>query len=120
MAKEQPVRLALVGVAVAAMVLAVAVVASTAHAGDPKQIHPPMFECASAGTLRVTCHGSFADGSSAAGIAVRVLDKTDHVVYVGVVDRNGRVSFRRPDAEFSVVFDAGRGNVLTLLGSDMT
>lgn len=93
---------------------ATAVVASNPH------LHQPTFQCANSGSLRVTCRGAFADGSSAEGITVRVLDKRDRVVYVGTVDRLGRVSFRKPDAEFTVVFDAGGGNVLTLLGAEMT
>ena len=84
------------------------------------QMNQPTFECANAGALRVTCRGSFADGTSAAGIVVRVLDKHDHVVYVGSVDTLGRVTFRKPDAEFHVVFDAGQGNVRTILGSELT
>src|SRR5687768_3824025 len=84
------------------------------------QLHQPTFQCANAGALRVTCRGSFLDGTSAAGVTVRVLDKNDHVVHVGTVDRNGHVTFRKPDAEFHVVFDAGQGNVLTILGSEMT
>jgi hypothetical protein len=93
--------------------------AMSAVASNP-HLHQPTFECTDSGSLRVTCRGGFADGTSAAGITVRVLDKRDRVVYVGTVDRLGRVSFRKPDAEFSVVFDAGEGNVLTLLGSEMT
>jgi hypothetical protein len=120
MAMEQPMRPALVSMAAAAMVTALALAASPAEASGPKKTHPPMFECASSGALRVTCRGSFADGTSAAGIVVRVLDKTDRVVYAGLVDKLGRISFRKPDAQFSVVFDAGGGNVLTLLGSEMT
>jgi hypothetical protein len=85
-----------------------------------QHLHQPTFECANSGSLRVTCRGGYADGSSGEGITVRVLDKRNHVVYVGTVDRLGRVSFRKPDAEFTVVFDAGGGNVLTLLGSEMT
>jgi hypothetical protein len=107
---------------VVAIALAIAMVATMlpAEASGPRKAHPPMFECTSSGSLRVTCRGSFADGTSAAGIVVRVLDKADHVVYAGTVDKLGRVSFRKPDAQFSVVFDAGEGNVLTLLGSEMT
>jgi hypothetical protein len=109
-----------VNVATVGLALAMVAAMLPAQASGPKKVHPPMFECASAGALRVTCRGSFADGTSAAGIVVRVLDKTDRVVYAGTVDKLGRVSFRKPDAQFSVVFDAGEGNVLTLLGSEMT
>jgi hypothetical protein len=119
MAMEQPMRPARIGLAAAAFAAAL-IAGSPAGASDPGKIHPPMFECASSGALRVTCRGSFADGTSASGIIVRVHDKMNHVIYAGIVDRLGRVSFRIPDAQFSVVFDAGGGNVLTLLGSEMT
>jgi predicted helicase len=84
------------------------------------QMRQPTFSCANNGALRVTCQGSFLDGSSAAGVTVRVLDKRDRVVYVGTVDSQGRISFRKPDAEFHIVFDAGQGNVITILASEMT
>jgi hypothetical protein len=115
MAMELLARRRLVGIAVATLL------------GGPlwpgasfAQLHQPTFECANSGALRVTCHGSFLDGASAAGVVVRVLDRHDRVVYVGTVDRLGRITFRKPDAEFHVVFDAGQGNVLTILGSEMT
>jgi len=84
------------------------------------QMHQPTFSCVNSGAVRVTCQGSFLDGTSAAGITVRVLDKHDRIVYVGTVDKQGRFSFRKPDAEFHIVFDAGQGNVVTVLASDMT
>lgn len=115
MAMDQPMRRMLVSLGAVALASAVL----SAAASGPRTSSAPMFECGSSGSLRVTCRGSFSDGTSAAGIVVRVLDKTDHIVYAGLVDRHGRVSFRKPDAQFSVVFDAGEGNVLTLLGSEM-
>jgi hypothetical protein len=84
------------------------------------QMHVPSFQCVSNGALRITCVGNFLDGRSAAGITARVFDKHDRVVYVGTVDSQGRITFRRPDAEFHIVFDAGQGNVLTILASEMT
>jgi hypothetical protein len=84
------------------------------------QMHVPTFQCADSGALRITCVGHFVDGASAAGITARVFDKHDRLVHVGTVDSQGRISFRKPDAEFHIVFDAGQGNVLTILGSEMT
>jgi hypothetical protein len=115
MARELPIRRRLVGGAVALLVL----VASLPGVSSAQTIQPT-FECADSGALRVTCRGSFVDGSSAAGIVVRVFDKDDHVVYVGNVDSQGRFTFRKPDAGFHVVFDAGQGNVMTILASEMT
>ena len=111
MAKELPSRLAvwaLLGLAASA--------ASQAH----QPLHIPTFQCENSGALRVTCVGTFIDGRSAAGIAARVFDKHDHLVYVGTVDSQGRITFRKPGAEFHIVFDAGQGNVLTILASEMT
>ena len=116
MAKDLPGRMQW-----AASVAALLILGSAASAGDHhSQLHIPTFQCADNGALRVTCVGTFLDGRSAAGITARVFDKHDHLVYVGTVDSQGRITFRKPDAEFHIVFDAGQGNVLTLLASDMT
>ena len=103
-----------------AALLATAIVGFSSIAMGSAPMHQPTFACANSGALRVTCVGSFVDGSSAAGITVRVFDKRDHVVYVGTVDSQGHITFRKPDAEFHIVFDAGQGDVLTILGSEMT
>jgi hypothetical protein len=115
MAKDLPGRMQW-----AASIAALLILGGAASAGDHMQMHVPTFQCADSGPLRVTCVGSFLDGRSAAGITARVFDKHDHVVFVGTVDLQGRITFRKPDAEFHIVFDAGQGNVLTLLASDMT
>jgi hypothetical protein len=112
MAMELPVRLAVIAAAILLGGVSLPGVTSTLT-------HQPKFDCVSSGSLRITCHGSFIDGTSAAGIVVRVLDKQGRIVYVGTVDRLGRITFRKPDAEFNVVFDAGEGNVLTISGSDV-
>jgi hypothetical protein len=115
MAKDLPGRMQW-----AASVAALLILGSAASAGDYAQMHVPTFQCVNSGALRVTCVGTFLDGRSAAGITARVFDKHDRLVYVGTVDSQGRITFRKPDAEFHIVFDAGQGNVLTLLASDMT
>jgi hypothetical protein len=115
MAKELPGRMQWFA-AVAALLF----LGGTVPAVCQAQMHVPTFQCVNNGVLRVSCVGTFLDGRSAAGIAVRVFDKRDRVVYVGTVDSQGRITFRKPDAEFHIVFDAGLGNVLTILGSDMT
>jgi hypothetical protein len=108
------------GTGSASGLLALLMVVASAPGAGSVPMHLPTFACANSGALRVTCVGSFVDGSSAAGITVRVFDKRDRVVYVGAVDPQGRISFRKPDAEFHIVFDAGRGTVLTIFGSEMT
>lgn len=39
------------------------------------QAHTPLFSCYDNGDGSVTCEGGFSDGSSAAGVAVRVEDE---------------------------------------------
>jgi hypothetical protein len=120
MARELPIPQWLVHGALAPLAVCIAFPAMASPQTGQPLAHQPTFVCTNTGALRVTCHGSFLDGTSAAGIAVRVLDKHDRVIHTGKVDHNGRITFRKPDAEFHVVFDAGQGNVLTLLASDMT
>ena len=115
MAKDLPGRMQW-AVSIAALLILGAASSAVCQA----QMHVPTFQCVNNGVLRVTCVGNFLDGRSAAGITARVLDKHDHVVYVGTVDSQGRITFRKPDAEFHIVFDAGQGNVLTILASEMT
>jgi len=115
MAMELPTRRRLVGGALTLLVLG-----ALAPEVSCAQTHQPTFACTSTGAIRVTCQGSFLDGASAAGVTVRVLDKRDRIIYVGTVDPQGRVTFRMPDAEFHIVFDAGQGNVVTILASEMT
>lgn len=115
MAKELPGR-----IQSAASVAALLILGNAAPASNQALMHIPTFQCTNKGALRVTCVGTFLDGKSAAGITARVFDKHDHVVYVGTVDSQGRITFRKPDAEFHIVFDAGQGNVLTILASEMT
>ena len=116
MAKDLPGRMQWAASVAALLILGTA----AASGGDHSAMHVPTFQCANYGALRVTCVGTFLDGRSAAGITVRVFDKHDRVVYVGTVDSQGRTTFKKPDAEFHIVFDAGQGNVLTILGSEMT
>jgi len=115
MAMELPIRRRCIGVAVALLGMG-ALLPGVSSA----QVLQPVFECVDSGALRVTCRGAFLDGSSAAGITVRVFDKANQLVYVGTVDRQGRFTFRKPDEEFHIVFDAGRGKVMTVLAAEVT
>jgi len=82
--------------------------------------HSAVFDCFNETDGRVTCEGGFSDGSSAAGVPVKVLDTQDKLLLSGTIDKEGRFSFTRPSGDFRVVFDAGQGHSVTLLGSDIT
>lgn len=82
--------------------------------------HSAVFDCFNEKEGTVTCEGGFSDGSSAAGVPVKVLDTGDKLLLSGAIDKEGRFSFKRPAGDFRVVFDAGQGHSVTLLSSDIT
>jgi hypothetical protein len=82
--------------------------------------HSAVFDCFNEKDGRVTCEGGFSDGTSAAGVPVKVLDSQDKLLLSGAIDKEGRFSFKRPPGDFRVVFDAGKGHAVTLLSSDIT
>ena len=68
------------------------------------------------GTIYI--EGGFSDGSSAAGIPVRMEDADDNTLWEGVLDEFGAVeSVPIPDVRpYYVIFDAGPGHVVTKEG----
>jgi hypothetical protein len=82
--------------------------------------HSAVCSCFDNGDQTVTCEGGFSDGSSAAGVALRVLDARDKVLVEGKMDGSGTFTFKKPDVEYHVVFDAGQSHVVTIDGGDIT
>jgi hypothetical protein len=82
--------------------------------------HSAVCSCFDNGDRTVTCEGGFSDGSSAAGVAIRVFDAHDKVLVEGKMDGSGAFTFAKPDVEYHVVFDAGQSHVVTIDGGDIT
>jgi hypothetical protein len=82
--------------------------------------HSAVCTCFDNGDQTVTCEGGFSDGSSAAGVSIRVFDAHDKVLVEGKMDGSGTFMFRKPDVEYHVVFDAGQSHVVTIDGGDIT
>ena len=82
--------------------------------------HTPLCFCYDNGDGTVTCEGGFSDGSSAAGVDVRVIDKSGTVLIKGKFDKNSEFMFKRPKGNFTVVFDAGPGHVLKIDSSKIS
>jgi hypothetical protein len=85
----------------------------------PAQAHTPLFDCFDNGDETITCEGGFSDGSSAAGVDIRVVDAQGKVLEQGELDAQGSILLKRPAGEFSVVFAAGEEHSLTVLGDDI-
>lgn len=81
--------------------------------------HTPLFDCFDNGDATLTCEGGFSDGASAAGVGVRMLDAQGKVLEQGKLDDKGSISFKRPQGEFSIVFDAGAEHSISVLGDDI-
>jgi hypothetical protein len=74
--------------------------------------HTPYMACFDNGDGTITCNGEFSDGSSAAGVAVRVVDENDKILLSGRMDDDGEYTFGKPAGVFTVVFDAGPGHLV--------
>jgi hypothetical protein len=82
--------------------------------------HSAVCSCFDNGDQTITCEGGFSDGSSAAGVAIRVFDAHDKVLVEGKMDGKGSFTFAKPDVEYHVIFDAGQSHVVTIDGGDIT
>jgi len=85
----------------------------------PAFAHNPICNCYKNPDDTVTCEGGFSDGTSAEGVAIRILDARDRVLIDGKMDKDNKFSFKQPPVEFHVVFDAGQGHLVTIYQEDI-
>jgi hypothetical protein len=97
----------------------VLLLASTLFASPFSHAHTPLFDCFDNGDMTITCEGGFSDGSSAEGVAIRLLDAQGKVLEQGKLDDRGSITMARPEGEFSVQFTAGSDHSITVLGDDI-
>lgn len=76
--------------------------------------HNPICECESAAGDEIVCTGGFSDGSGAPGVTLDVISYDEEVLVPGKLGEDSRLSFKRPDGEFYVLFDAGPGHVVEI------
>jgi len=76
--------------------------------------HTPLFSCYDNGDGTVLCEAGFSDGSSASGVAVRVLDGAGEPIHEAQMDANSEFIFDMPDGDYSVQFDAGEGHQINV------
>ena len=82
--------------------------------------HTPLCSCYDNGDGTVTCEGGFSDGSSAAGVEMRVLDSANKVVIKDKMDEDSEFTFKKPEGDYKVEFDAGPGHLVEVQGSEIT
>lgn len=76
--------------------------------------HNPMCECKAIDAEQIKCTGGFSDGSGAPGVTLDVISYDEEVLVPGKLGEDSRLSFKRPDGEFYVLFDAGPGHVVEI------
>ncbi len=81
--------------------------------------HTPLCSCYDLGDGTVLCEGGFSDGSSAAGVAIRVLDDSGNPILEGEMSEQSEFEFDKPDGDYKVVFDAGPGHEVEIAGEDI-
>ncbi|MGV3592639.1 MAG: hypothetical protein ACO1PZ_13200, partial [Gammaproteobacteria bacterium] len=68
----------------------------SSFAALPAHAHTPLFDCFDNGDETLTCEGGFSDGSSAAGVSIRVLDAQGKVLEQGELGEDGSILLKRP------------------------
>ena len=82
--------------------------------------HTPLCSCSDEGDGTILCEGGYSDGSSAAGVEMRVLDSTGKVIVKGKMDEDSEFAFKKPEGEYTVIFDAGPGHEVKVPSSEIT
>lgn len=85
----------------------------------PALAHNPMCECSESGTGQITCKGGFSDGSGAPGVTLDVIGYDEQVLLASKLGNDSTLTFKRPDGEFYVLFDAGPGHVVEVDHADI-
>ncbi|TLP52932.1 MULTISPECIES: hypothetical protein [Pseudomonas] len=90
----------------------------TLLAAPPVLAHNPMCDCTESGD-QITCKGGFSDGSGAPGVTLDVIGYDEQVLMASKLGDDSTFTFKRPDGEFYVLFDAGPGHVVEVDHADI-
>ncbi|MEG1628204.1 hypothetical protein [Pseudomonas sp.] len=86
---------------------------------SPALAHNPMCECKPIDGEQIECTGGFSDGSGAPGVTLDVIGYNEEILVPGKLGENSKLTFKRPDGEFYVLFDAGPGHVVEIDYADI-
>jgi len=81
--------------------------------------HTPLCSCYDNGDGTVTCEGGFSDGSSAAGVQMRVENTDGKELIKGKMDKDSEFTFKKPSGEYKVIFDGGEGHAVEIKSKDI-
>ncbi|UYO92164.1 hypothetical protein [Pollutimonas sp. M17] len=92
----------------AATAAGLCLLASTAWA------HNPVAECKATDDTTVQCKGGFSDGSDAPGVTLDVISYDEKILVPGKLGEDSTLTFKKPQGEFYILFDAGPGHVVEI------
>ena len=81
--------------------------------------HNPMCECKEIEGAQIRCTGGFSDGSGAPGVTLDVIGYDETILVPGKLGADSTLTFKKPDAEFYVLFDAGPGHIVEIDQADI-
>lgn len=81
--------------------------------------HSAIFDCFDNGDGTISCQGGYSDGSSAAGVSVKVKDDKGSVLQDLKLDKNSEISFKKPAGAYKVMFDGGEGHSIEVDGKNI-
>jgi len=83
------------------------------------QAHNPMCECKQIDAQQIQCKGGFSDGSGAPCVTLDVIGYDETILLPGKLGADSTLTFKKPDADFYVLFDAGPGHVVEVDKADI-
>ncbi|MCY1420760.1 hypothetical protein D3C76_349530 [compost metagenome] len=81
--------------------------------------HNPMCECKEVDAQQIKCTGGFSDGSGAPGVTLDVIGYDESILVPGKLGADSTLTFKKPNGEFYVLFDAGPGHVVEIDHADI-
>lgn len=83
------------------------------------QAHTPLCSCFDNGDGTITCEGGFSDGSSAAGVGMRITAASGQLLLEGQMNEDSEFTFDKPKNDYVVLFDAGEGHTIKVPGKEI-
>ena len=76
----------------------------------PALAHEPILKCVLLDRASVRCWGGYAEGESAQGERLEVIDHAERTLLTGKLGKDGTLTFARPKGPYYVLFDVGPGH----------
>ncbi|WP_248796636.1 hypothetical protein [Pseudomonas sp. MWU13-2105] len=81
--------------------------------------HNPICECKQLDAEQIQCKGGFSDGSAASGVTLDVIGYDESILLPGKLGQDSSLTFKKPESDFYVLFDAGPGHIVEIDHADI-